>query len=249
MRKVMVLQHVGHEPLGTLLPLLKGAGLRLRYINFGRSPDVVPDFESYNGLIVLGGPMGVYEADRYPHLLEEMRVIEQALRAQVPVLGICLGAQLLAHALGGEVRPASGWELGWYTLKTSAQAASDNLLRHFGPSENVFEMHQDTFTLPRTAVHLAGSELCPNQAFRFGANAYGLQFHLEADHAMILRWLNRPENREIMDRSAGRFSHEQLQLDTKANIERATGLSHAAFSSFVELFGLPERGELLGSTR
>src|SRR5580693_8530137 len=117
MRKIVVFMHVAHELLGTLNPSLKARGLRVRYINFDRQPDTEPSMDRYNGLIILGGNMGVYEADRYRHLKVELQAIEQALKRNIPVLGICLGAQLLAHALGSEVRKNSEKEIGWYDLK------------------------------------------------------------------------------------------------------------------------------------
>ncbi len=107
MRKIMVFQHVGHEPLGTLNPMLKSAGFNIRYVNFARHPDFVPSLDNYSGLIVLGGPMGVYEANEYAHLKVEMKAIEEALKKNMPVLGICLGAQLVASVLGGQVRERS----------------------------------------------------------------------------------------------------------------------------------------------
>src|SRR3954470_416228 len=116
MRKIMVFQHVAHEPLGTLNPMLKAAGFRIRYVNFGRDSGFEPDVEGYSGLIVLGGPMGVYEADRHAHLRSEMKAIEQALKMDIPILGICLGSQLLAHVLGAEVRKAEEMELGWHRV-------------------------------------------------------------------------------------------------------------------------------------
>src|SRR4051812_26954694 len=100
MRKLIVFQHVAHEILGTLNPLLKEQGFRVRYINFERTPHAEPALDKYNGLVVLGGYMGVYEADKYTHIRVEMKRIEEALKRNIPVLGICLGSQILAHVLG-----------------------------------------------------------------------------------------------------------------------------------------------------
>ena len=96
MRKLLVFQHVAHEILGTLNPLLKRAGFRSRYVNFGRHPDAQPSLDGYHGLLILGGPMSVYEDHRFPHLSTEMKLIEDAMQRNLPVLGICLGAQLIA---------------------------------------------------------------------------------------------------------------------------------------------------------
>src|SRR3954462_5067798 len=105
MRKLLVFQHSPREPLGVFDPMLRRAGFRIRYVNFARQPEVRPDVSRYNGLVVLGGPMNVDDATRFPHLTTEIDAIREALARGIPVLGICLGAQLLAAALGANVRP------------------------------------------------------------------------------------------------------------------------------------------------
>ena len=181
MRKLLVFQHSAREPLGVFDPMLRRAGFRIRYINFSRQPDQRPDVSRYNGLIVLGGPMNVDQADRFPHLTTEIAAIQEALARGIPILGICLGAQLLAAALGASVRPNNVREIGWYRLHPTAAAGGDPLCRHLDGNQHVFQWHAYTFDLPPGAVHLASTPTCPNQAFRFGDRAYGLQFHLEAD--------------------------------------------------------------------
>src|SRR5210317_2509896 len=117
MAKVMVFQHVPAEPLGTLDPMLRQRGHRIRYVNFHRDPDARPDIARYDALIVLGGPQMPDQGDRHPHLRVEMDCIERALERETPVLGVCLGAQLLAHTLGAAVRPMPGWEMGWHDIE------------------------------------------------------------------------------------------------------------------------------------
>lgn len=247
MRKIMIFQHVGHEPLGTLNPMLKAAGFRIRYVNFGRDPGSEPSLDGYAGLIVLGGPMGVYEADQFKHLQFEMRAIEEALKRDIPVLGICLGAQLIASVLGSHVRKHREWELGWYGLGLTEHGQKDSLFGAYGSGEKVFQIHQDHFDPPRTAAHLAFSELVEGQAFRYGEKVYGLQFHLEVDQAMIKRWLARPENQKLMRDSGGVFTPEKLEADTRACIARSLELSGATFGKFIELFGEIDRHVILGS--
>ena len=128
MRKLLVCQHVPHEILGTLNPLLKRAGFRIRYVNFGRHPDAQPDLDGYAGLIVLGGPMSAYDDQRLPHLAVEMKLIEAALQRNLPVLGICLGAQLIARTLGARVYANHIKEIGWYDVSPTDAAESDPLL-------------------------------------------------------------------------------------------------------------------------
>ena len=196
MKKLLVLQHVPHELLGTLNPLLKRSGFRIRYVNFARHPDAQPSLDGYNGLVVLGGPMSVNDADRLPHLTTEMRLIEEALRRNIPVLGICLGAQLIAKTLGADVYPNKEKEIGWYDVSPTDEAESDPLLLGFQKTETIFQWHGETFDIPKSTRHLAFSSLCANQAFRYGNNVYGFQFHLEVDEPMIHRWLRVAENRE-----------------------------------------------------
>jgi GMP synthase (glutamine-hydrolysing) len=247
MRKVIVFQHVAHEILGTLNPLLKQQGFRVRYVNFEREPDAEPSLEKYNGLIVLGGYMGVYEADTYKHIKVEMALIEQALKREIPILGICLGAQMLAHALGAEVRKSPQKEIGWYNVELTAAGKKDSLFESWRPEEKIFQMHGDTFDIPKSAIHLASSKICPSQAFRFGDKAYGLQFHLEVDQAMIERWMKVPANLKELADSGGQFSAAKILADTEKHISHSVQLSEQTFKNFIKIFNLPERPELIGS--
>jgi GMP synthase (glutamine-hydrolysing) len=249
LRKIMIFQHVGHEPLGTLNPMLKAAGFRIRYVNFGRTPDFEPELEGYKGLVVLGGPMGVYEVAKHPHLKAEMKCIAQALKMDIPILGICLGAQLLAEVLGGKVFKAKRWEFGWHELQCTPEGHKHTMFECFKRGDRVYQMHQDTFTLPKSAVHLARTEICENQAFAYGDKVVGMQFHLEADRAMIERWLKRHENREIVEAHPKEFTQEGILADTARFSPRASELSDLSFGKFIEIFQLPERQILLGSTR
>lgn len=241
MRRVLVFQHVAHEILGTLNPLLKAEGFRIRYINFDRTPDEKPSLDRYNGLVVLGGWMGVYEADRYQHIRVECELIEQALKKEIPILGICLGSQILAHTLGAHVRKHTEREAGWHPIELTNHGAQDPLLAHFQNKETVFQMHGDTFDIPSGALHLAKSDVCEGQAFRYGDKAYGLQFHLEVDRAMIERFLRVPENRREMEELNGKHVMDKMEEDTKHHLHRSVELSQRTFSEFVKLFGLPDR--------
>jgi len=237
MKKLLVCQHVAHEILGTLDPFLKRAGFRIRYVNFAREPDAEPSLDGYDGMVVLGGPMSVNDAGRLPHLLTEMKLIEEALRRNLPVLGICLGAQLIAKTLGAEVYPNGEKEIGWYDVSPTGEAARDPLLGELRRSEKIFQWHGETFDMPSSTSHLAFSALCRNQAFRYGSKVYGFQFHLEVDEPMIHRWLRSAERRGELRPDGGHIDPRRIHLETPAHIGRLRELGDRVFGEFVKLFG------------
>ena len=181
-----VIRHVHFEDLGSFAGPLSRAGYEVRYHDIGRHglPDpIAPDL-----LIVLGAPVGVYEDDKYPFLRDEIGHLAARLAADRPTLGICLGAQLIARALGAKVYPSGVKEIGWGPVDLT-EAASPTPLRHLAHTP-VLHWHGDTFDLPQGATHLASTALCRNQAFAAGSNILGLQFHPEADPAAgIEPWL------------------------------------------------------------
>ncbi len=244
MRKLLVFQHSAREPLGVFDPMLRRAGFRIRYLNFSRQPDQKADVSRYNGLIVLGGPMNVDQADRFPHLTTEIAAIQAALERGIPVLGICLGAQLLAAALGANVRPNNVREIGWYHLHPTAAAGGDPLCRHLDGSQYVFQWHAYTFDLPPGAIHLASTPTCPNQGFRYGDGAYGLQFHLEADEHLIQRWLHVPEYRSEAEAAGPAHHLDHILRDTHSHAAQALTLSERVFGEFIGLLGWRRRVRL-----
>ena len=245
MKKLLVLQHVAHELLGTLNPLLKRAGFRIRYVNFARHPDAEPSLDGYDGLIVLGGPMSVNDANRLSHLMTELKLIEEAMRRDIPVLGICLGAQLIAKALGAPVRANGGKEIGWADVSPTPAAKDDPLFWDFGEGEKIFQWHSDTFELPAGAVQLATSQTCLHQAFRYSTNVYGLQFHLEVDEPLIERWLTVPAHCAELDE--GRIDPAVIRRETTLYLHRARHLSDQVFGRFIDLFNLPPKRAALRS--
>lgn len=243
----MVFQHVAAEPLGALDALIRARGHRIRFHNFQRNPDAEPDIDRYQGLIVLGGPMNVEDQARYPHIGTELRAIESALRQGKPVLGICLGAQMLAHVLGAPVRRHELHEIGWYELATTSAGRADPVLGVLGERAPVFQWHGCTYDLPAGAVQLARTETCEQQAFRHGHNAYGFQFHLEADKPMIERWLRLPAYREEL--AAAGLGHDEhaIRAATATMIDRTQALGERAFNNFLDLIGRPSRRVTLPS--
>ena len=239
MPKLLVFQHVASEPLGHLDRLLRASGCRIRYVNFGREPHAEPDVRRYDGLVVLGGPMNVDQASQYPHLQTEVAVIREAVNAQKPVLGICLGGQLLAAAMGGRVQPNPVPEIGWYRLHVRPQGHGDPLFRHFERTpRHVFQWHAYTFEPPPGAVPLAWTRSCRQQAYRIGDHAWGLQFHLEADAALIHRWLHLPSGRTEIERHWSPARIARIQAATERHLPVVTPLSQRVFGEFTRLFSL-----------
>jgi GMP synthase-like glutamine amidotransferase len=179
-KRAVCLQHVSFEGPGAFAPLLEKQGYRVesRLVPAEGLPKDAGDF-----LLVMGGPMSVNDPDAW--IKEEIGFIEQAVRAGMSVLGVCLGAQLMAKALGARVRPGRGLEIGMTKLQVTAEGKSDPWLGSLPHSFEVFEWHGEVFKLPAGAVPLASSEVCPLQAFRFGSKAYGLLFHLEIERSGI----------------------------------------------------------------
>jgi GMP synthase (glutamine-hydrolysing) len=185
MSKVLVLQHMSYEDLGIIGDVLERAAIAFEYVRVFEGQPVPKDLHGADALIVVGGEIGVYEQQAYPFLVDEMRLIEHALRAEKPVLGVCLGSELLASVLGAEVRKASHKEMGWFKVALSTAALSDPVLSGLPPSVLALHWHGDEFDLPPQAVALASSELTRYQAFSYGRSAYGFLFHMEATRGII----------------------------------------------------------------
>lgn len=245
--KILVFQHVPFEPLGSLDPLLKEAGFRIRYVNFGRQPRSRPELDKYEALIVLGGPMNADQIDRYPNLITEVEIIREAVESDMAVLGICLGAQLLAKALGGSVVRNERPEIGWYNVELTAAGTTDPVLAAFAQSQEVFQWHEDGIVLPSEAVCLAGSGVSPVQAFRYGEHAYGFQFHLEANRSLIERWLTVPDHQAILTDEASAIDVEQIRAQCRDSVEPLQALSQRTFTRWIERFELQPRKQLLPS--
>lgn len=239
--KILVFQHVPYEPLGTLDPLLRELGFRIRYVNFGRDRTLRPSLEGYAALIVLGGPMNSDQIDTFPNLLVEVDILRDAVERGLSVLGICLGAQLLARALGGTVSRNRLREIGWHDVELTAAGGNDPVLSGFANRQRVFQWHEDGIGLPPGAQCLARSPASEVQAFRYGDHAYGLQFHLEVDASLIERWLTVPENSQVLDEEGGDITAERIRRETEARIEDLQALSRTTFSRWIDRFELPTR--------
>lgn len=185
MPAVWAIQHIECETPGTITDALKAEAISLQTVNAYKGEPVPKEMGAAAGLIIMGGPMGVYEEDRYPFLCDEIRLIEQAVKEDKAVLGVCLGSQLLAKALGARVTKGKKKEIGWHPVSLTAGATKDRLWSGVEPSFTAYHWHGDVFELPRGAEPLASSALTPCQAFRYGDRAYGLLFHMEVTEKII----------------------------------------------------------------
>lgn len=186
-KTALVVRHVAFEDLGHFAPVLADAGYDVRYCDIGLNELNAAGFVAADLVIVLGGPIGVYEEDKYPFLSQEIGLIRARLAAKRPTLGICLGAQLMARALGARVYPGPAKEIGFSPL-TLTDAGRASCLSVF-EGKPVLHWHGDTFDLPVGATLLASTQICTQQAFSLDRNAIGFQFHPEAGAAGFERWL------------------------------------------------------------
>lgn len=188
MKTATAIRHLAFEDLDNFGPVLESRGYRIGYREAGIDDIAAIDPFGHDLLIVLGGPIGVYDDADYPFLRDEIRLLERRLAAGKPTLGICLGAQLMARALGARVYSSGRKELGWSPLTLTA-AGRDSPLAALAPEKTrVLHWHGDTFDLPAAATLLASTPLFPHQAFSAGPHALALQFHAEVTAPKLERW-------------------------------------------------------------
>jgi len=221
-RRWVCFQHVTHEGPGQLAELTASRGIQFDVYQVGLEAGV-PRLHDGEALVVMGGPMGVYETERYPWLAEECARIREFVQAGRLVLGICLGAQLLAHALGATVFRGPTEEIGFGPVTLTEAAAADPVFRAVTSPLPVFHRHQDTFDLPEGAILLASSAQYRNQAFRVGTRAYSLQFHVELNDSLWQDWLpDLPADVATKDTRALRVAIERAGNDL---LNRVIGLA------------------------
>jgi GMP synthase-like glutamine amidotransferase len=189
---VLIVKHIDIEGPGVIEDCLKEEEIPYRILNLESNPPF-PNQDDLTHIILLGGPMNVYEEDRYPFLRREDLFIKEAIQRGKRILGICLGAQLIAKALGAKVCKAPVKEIGWYEVSLTEEGEKDPLFFDFPKNFSVFQWHEDTFDLPNGGKGIITSTEVIHQAFRYGENAYGLQFHLEVTEKMIRNWIDEYE--------------------------------------------------------
>lgn len=193
---MLILKNIPSEGPGTIEDFLVVQNIYCRIVDL--SSEDIPPADDFDDLVILGGPMSVNDADKYPYIKKEIELVKDFAEKNRKVLGICLGAQIMAKAFGANVYPGPEKEIGWYDIEINASGGVDSLMeklaQHQGTGEHlkrfkVFQWHGETFDIPEGGVRIAKSRLYPNQAFRYGRNAYAFQFHIEVKEETIYEWL------------------------------------------------------------
>jgi GMP synthase (glutamine-hydrolysing) len=232
----IVLRHSSLEGVGLLGTVLRDHGIHHRGLDLYRGEPAPKDLRSVGGIIVLGGALGVYDAEKHPFLKTELQLLERTITAGRPVLGICLGAQMVAQVLGARVYPGERREVGWGTVALTDAAGEDPVFGDAGRSLEVFHMHGDTYELPADARHLASSNVYEQQAFEWGGVVYGLQFHLEFTESMIQRLTSDSEAVAYLRESGA--SPEKLLAEAPERTARIGEVAQRIFGNYFQQCGL-----------
>lgn len=210
-KPVLIIQHAPHEHAAALRRALESQGIPSHVVRI-YADEALPDPGTISGLVALGGPMGANDEIDFAWILGELRFMKQVYDLGLPIAGICLGGQMLARALGGKCATNPHPEIGWFEVKLNDEGARDPLMSSAGLNPHFYQWHYDTFFPPKEAVVLAESSICPRQAFRVGKNAYGFQFHPEADSQLVDEWLQiEGTDEEIL---LARIAHHQACVQT-----------------------------------
>jgi len=230
---VLILKNVRSEGPGTIEYFLKDNRMDFRVIECATEP--VPADADFDTLIMMGGPMSVNETDLYPFVQREIDLAASSIKKGKRVFGVCLGAQIMAKALGAKVYPGAVKEIGWYDIELRESGLTDPLMTKaaihprtgdYRKRFKVFQWHGETFDVPEGAVRLAGSDLYPNQAFRYGTSAYAFQFHVEVTKEMIYEWLGS----EPVDM-------EKLRRETDLYYDDCAGRAMSFYGEFFKALG------------
>jgi GMP synthase-like glutamine amidotransferase len=231
---VLVLQHIACEPPGAFEDVLAAAGADIHRVELDEG-DPLPSWQDYVAIVAMGGPMSVNDDAELPWLTAEKQAVAEAVRAGVPYWGSCLGVQLLAAALGGRVYAGTQPEVGVLPVALTEEGTADPVFAGLPPEFPTLQWHGDTFDLPEGGVLLASSVAYPNQAFRVGSTAYGVQFHLEVTESMARDWAEVPAYAEYADRVLGEGGIDRLMADFDAARDGMLDVGRRMFERWVEI--------------
>lgn len=225
--KALIIENAAGEGPGILSNILSKRGWFSQTVKLHMGRSIPSNWRSFNLLIIMGGPMNVYEEDRYPFLEKETKMISEALNREMPILGFCLGSQLMAKACGARVSKGHIKEIGWYPVRLTEDGKKDILLCQLPGEFSVFQWHSDTFQVPERGICLAESDEYPSQAMRIGNMSYGFQFHFEITAGMIKDWI-KSGIEEIRELNVAGL-HEKILKDTSYYLPNA----HTAAKRFL----------------
>lgn len=230
----LIIKHNPSEGGGLFEKILREKGWTKEILPLYDGKALPVSVDSYGLILIMGGPMSANDEDRVPFLKKELPFIRQMLKLGKPVLGICLGAQLMAKSLGAQVYPGPYKEIGWYFLNQTPAAKSDPLFSLLDSCFLVFQWHGETFDLPNGGMCLAGNEAYPRQAFRFGERAYGLQFHFEVTEPMIKTWVGQWAE-EIKQAKPQPLTAQDILRDSRVYLERLQKQVRLFFGGYLDL--------------
>jgi GMP synthase (glutamine-hydrolysing) len=229
-KPILIVQHAPHEHAAALFRALESQGLATQVVRVFRG-DPFPAPDAIQGMVSLGGPMGANDEALYPWIRDELELMKRSFDRRLPIAGICLGGQMLARALGGRVTQNDHPEIGWFKVELTEHGKNDFFMSSAGHILNFYQWHYDTFFLLKEAVLLGEGKICSRQAYRIGENAYGFQFHPEADHQLVEEWLSiEGTDEEIL---LARTAHHQECVHSPDQHREQAKLGEFASLSFV----------------
>jgi len=228
--KVLAIKNIGIEGTGTFGKYLSGKSGELVTIDLQNGDACPKTTDGFDLVIILGGPMNVYETTKYPFLIDEMKLIEDGLKQEKKMVGFCLGSQLIASALGAKVFKNRAKEIGWYDVSLTDDGKKSHLFLTLPEQFRAFQWHGDTFDLPASALHLAESKLCTNQAFAY-KNVVGLQFHIEVEPEDILAWCN--AYADELNSEMGEGGKAGIEADTKTDAQVTSNLAEKFYRNLL----------------
>ncbi|GAC1690907.1 MAG: type 1 glutamine amidotransferase [Ktedonobacteraceae bacterium] len=233
MKRVLTIINIADDPTGYIGELLEEHGIAYDIIDASMQP--IPDPTAYDAMVVFGGPQNANEDEKYPYFLQEKAALRTAVEQDMPVLGICLGGQLLATVLGGTVKKHTITEIGFSEVQCTDEGRHDPLYEGLAGRQLVYQWHEDTFDIPPGAVRLATSAKTENQAFRYGRNAYGIQYHIELTPTMLDTWLSEPSLKQEIINAIGNSEYERIMSDRPQHYAQYREHTRVIFENFLRI--------------